>query len=79
VSDYTGRLFAALYATDQVARVDTTTKGASTKLLEHYERPVAVWGDAATNAVYVLGGGSVCKLDAFTGTRIRSCTRLPRA
>jgi DNA-binding beta-propeller fold protein YncE len=79
VSDYTGRLFAALYATNQVARVDTTTKIASTKLLDDYVRPVAVWGDAATNSVYVLGDGAVCKLDAFTGTKLRPCTVLPHA
>jgi hypothetical protein len=77
-SPYSGRLFAALYATNQVADVDTTTESAATKLLANYERPVAVWGDAATNSVYVLGGGTVCKLDALTGTR-RRCATLPDA
>ena len=42
-------------------------------------RPVAVWGDAATNAVYVLGDGAVCKLDAFTGAKLRPCISLPHA
>jgi hypothetical protein len=76
VSSLSGRLFAALYATDQVARVDTTTEGASTKLLNDYERPVAIWG--GTRFVYVLGGGRICKLDALTGAKVR-CTDLPHA
>ncbi len=76
VSSLSGRLFAALYATDQVARVDTTTGSATTKLLNDYTRPVAIWG--GTRFVYVLGGGKVCKLDALDGTRKR-CATLPHA
>jgi hypothetical protein len=76
VSSLSGRLFAALYATDQVARVDTTTGSAPTKLLNGYQRPVALWG--GTRFVYVLGGGTVCKLDALTGARER-CASLPHA
>jgi protein kinase-like protein len=79
VSDYNGRLFAALYATDQVADVDTTRESAPRTLMKGYEHPVAVWGDAATNKVYVAGGGRVCKLDALTGQQIGRCATLPHA
>jgi DNA-binding beta-propeller fold protein YncE len=74
VSSLSGRLFAALYATDQVARVDTTTGSATTKLLNGYARPVAIWG--GTRFVYVLAARAICKLDALDGTRKR-CATLP--
>jgi serine/threonine protein kinase len=76
VSDLSGRLFAGLYATNQVARVDTTTESAPTSLLNGYTRPVAVSG--GTRFVYVVGAGKVCKLDALTGERQR-CAPLTHA
>jgi hypothetical protein len=78
VSDNSGQLFAMLYATNEVAEVDTTKESAPTRLLKGYPHPVAVSGDAATGAVYVVGGGRVCKLDALTGARSR-CATLPHA
>jgi hypothetical protein len=78
LSDNSGQLFAALYATNDVAKVDTTKENAPTNLLKGYTRPVAVWGDSATGSVYVVGGGRVCKLDALTGARVR-CATLPHA
>ncbi len=78
VSDRSGQLFAALYATNEVAEVDTTKNSAPTRFLKGYTRPVAVWGDAPAGWVYVVGGGQVCKLDALTGVPAH-CTLLPHA
>jgi serine/threonine protein kinase len=77
VGRFSGRLFAALYATDQLALVDTTHDVAA-QLLSGYSRPVAVWGSGGTAYVYSAGDRSLCRLDALTGQRL-VCRAVPHA
>jgi len=77
VGRFSGQLFAALYATDQVALVDTT-HDVGAKLLSGYSKPVAVWGSGGTAYVYSAGDRSLCRLDALTAQRL-GCRTVPHA
>src|SRR5581483_3818573 len=78
VSPFSGKLFAALYASDSIAVVDTTLERARPKFYKGFAKPVAVTG--TDNYVYVVNAGdrTVCRLDALV-VNPRSCAALPDA
>ena len=80
VSRFSGRLFAALYAIDRVARVDTTLADAKPAMLPGFGKPVAIWGTGGVAYVLNAADGTVCRLDALTGERLGPCrAALPHA
>jgi hypothetical protein len=78
VSPFSGKLFAALYAIDRIATVDTTLANGRTELFAGFSRPVAVWG--GKDYVYEVNAGdeTICRLDPLFATRLR-CSTLPNA
>ena len=77
VGRFSGQLFAALYAQDRLAIVDTL-RDAAPRLLPGYSRPVAVWGSEGDAYVYGAGDRTLCRLDALTGARL-GCREVPDA
>src|SRR5207248_115385 len=64
-----GQLFAALYASGQVARVDSLSPGNKPELVAKIDKPVDVGGSQGGNIVYVISaaGPVIARLDALTG------------
>lgn len=78
VSPFSGKLFAALYASDSVATVDTTLASATPRLYSGFKKPVAVWG--TERYVYVVNAGdeTICRRDALD-VNSPLCKTLPHA
>jgi len=78
VSPFSGKLFAALYAIDRIAVVDTTLRSATPTLLKGFSKPVAVWGGDEYVYEVNAGDGTVCRLDALFPDQ-RRCRPVPHA
>jgi hypothetical protein len=79
VSQFSGKLFAALYAIDRIAVVDTTLATARPILFKGFSKPVAVWG--TKDYVYEVNAGdrTVCRLDPLLTVKLRCRPVLPHA
>jgi hypothetical protein len=79
VSPFSGKLFAALYATDEIALVDATLESATPRLFKGFSKPVAVWGTERYVFEVNAGKGTVCRLTAVTFERLGCRIVLPHA
>jgi len=79
VSPFSGKLFAALYAIDRIAVVDTTLESATPTLFKGFSKPVAVWGTKDYVYEANAGDGTVCRLDPLIAVRLRCRPVLPHA
>jgi Protein kinase domain len=79
VSPFSGKMFAALYAIDRIARVDTTLSNGTTDLFAGFSKPVAIWGNESYAYELNAGDGTLCRLDALFADQKLCRAVLPHA